>query len=363
MANTDKPASVIATNRPSSEQLSIILPVLNEAKRIGDCLDGLIAQTEEVKEILVVDGGSTDETQNIVIRYCTKDSRVRWIDASPVDIHWTGKAWNLNIGLHESSPGSAWILCVDADIRAKPRLVRSLLAHADRWSVECFSIATAQRLAGTIDGLIHPAMLTTLVYRFGAPGRVTNNRHRVQANGQCFVSRRELLIETHALAAAQASLCEDITIVRRLAECGHAVGFFEAENLIDVAMYENWREIWNNWPRSLPMRDQYFGWREAVGLVKILLLQALPLPGFIVGLLFDFPFWLLLMLGLLTAIRLGILVGTARAYPDRPWTYWLSPLFDLPVVLRIWQLALRRKQHWRGRTYVRRHDGTFEPTP
>ncbi len=39
----------------------------------------------------------------------------------------------------------------------------------------------------------------------------------------------------------------------------------------------------------------------------------------------------------LVAVRLGVLFGTARAYRRLPWTYWLSPLSDLPVALRIWR--------------------------
>lgn len=354
---------VIAVNQPSDERVAIILPVLNEAERIGRCLDGLISQTEEVKEILVVDGGSTDRTRDIVATYKAKDGRIRWLDASPVDRRWTGKAWNLHFGLQQSSPACAWILCVDADVHAEPLLTRSLLAHSERSDIRTFSIATTQRLTGAIDGLLHPAMLTTLVYRFGAPGRATVNPHKVQANGQCFLSRRAILIESGALTAARASLCEDITIVRRLAEYGEPIGFYEAEGLIEVLMYENWREIWNNWPRSLPMRDQYFGWPEALGLIKIVILQALPLIVFILGWMTSAPSWLLILAGILLSVRLGILFGTARAYPDRPWTYWLSPLFDLPVVLRVWQMALRREHRWRGRTYMRQPDGTFELAP
>jgi dolichol-phosphate mannosyltransferase len=52
-------------------------------------------------------------------------------------------------------------------------------------------------------------------------------------------------------------------------------------------------------------------------------------------------------------VRLGVLVGTARAYTWRPWTYWLSPLADLPVAVQLWRNALRRTHVWRGRTVVR----------
>lgn len=347
--------------RASPERVSIILPVLNEAERIEPCLAALIAQPEEVQEILVVDGGSIDGTQTIVERLHSRDHRVRLIDASPIDEHWTGKAWGLHNGLQHSSTTSDWILCVDADITGAPELVRSLLNHAQKTRVATFSVATSQRLSGKLDALLHPAMLTTLIYRFGSPGKASADRHRVQANGQCFLSRRETLLHWQAFRAAQASLCEDITIVRRLADCGEPIGFYEADGLVEVSMYRDWRETWDNWPRSLPMRDQYFGWREAVGLFGIFLVQALPLPLFILSIIFALPLWLQLLSGFLVLTRLGVLVGMARAYPQKPWSYWLSPLADLPVVLRIIQFTLRRRHQWRGRAYVRAKNGTFEP--
>jgi dolichol-phosphate mannosyltransferase len=73
------------------------------------------------------------------------------------------------------------------------------------------------------------------------------------------------------------------------------------------------------------------------------------------------PLWFIFLSGFLLALRIGVLFGLARAYPKKPWTYWLSPLCDLPVTLRIIQFALRRRHTWRGRIYVRRKGGVFEP--
>src|SRR4051812_18793016 len=46
---------------------SIVVPVLNEAQCIAECLTSLLAQApDDAFEILVMDGGSTDGTQAIV---------------------------------------------------------------------------------------------------------------------------------------------------------------------------------------------------------------------------------------------------------------------------------------------------------
>lgn len=358
---TRKPQRIQASDQPSADRICILLPVLHEAKRIRCALDSLIAQPEEVGEILVIDGGSTDGTQAIVESYQTQDRRIQLNDASPVDKRWTGKAWGLDFGLRRSKPFCQWVLCVDADVWASRKLARSLLAHAKKTGVSTFSVATKQRLSCKIEGLIHPAMLTTLIYRYGSPGKATRKKQKVQANGQCFFARRETLLRTGAFDAARSSLCEDITMARRMAECGELVGFYEADDLVEASMYDNWRETWANWPRSLPMRDRYFGWRQAAGLSGVLFFQALPLPLLLLGTLFGAPFWFSCLNGFLLALRIGVLFGLSRVYPKKPWTYWLSPLVDLPVTLRILQFALRRRHSWRGRTYVRRRGGVFEP--
>ena len=46
----------------------------------------------------------------------------------------------------------------------------------------------------------------------------------------------------------------------------------------------------------------------------------------------------------LVVMRLGVLVGMRRAYERPPWSYWFSPLFDLPVALLLIVSALRRRQ-------------------
>jgi dolichol-phosphate mannosyltransferase len=340
--------------------MTILLPVLNEGERIESCLDRLVTQPPEVREILVIDGGSTDGTQRLVRKYQMRDNRIQLLDASPIADHWTGKAWGLQFGLQRSSPDCEWILCVDADVSVSEDLARSLLAHTLRTGISTFSVATQQQLSGPADALIHPSLLTTLVYRFGLPGKVSRKRHQVQANGQCFMARRETLVNTQAFVVARSSLCEDITTARHLADCGEAIGFYETDELVETRMYDSWRQTWANWPRSLAIRDRYFSWRELAGLFEVLFVQGLPLPLLLLSRVTHIPRRLVILNSALLLMRFGVLNGTARAYRQRPWSYWLSFLFDVAVALRLWQSALLRRQVWRGRAYIRR-GSTFEP--
>ena len=62
--------------------------------------------------------------------------------------------------------------------------------------------------------------------------------------------------------------------------------------------------------------------------------------------------WLLAVNVGLLAMRLGTLVGIARAYHPLPPTFWLSPLLDLPAAVQLWRCALTRRHRWRGRLVV-----------
>jgi dolichol-phosphate mannosyltransferase len=355
LARTARGERIRTSDAPSPDaRLTAIVPVLNERDRLGPCLAGLIAQPNEVVEILVVDGGSTDGTQGLISRFAACDDRVRLIDASPIPPGWNGKTHGLQAGLEHAHPAARWILTIDADVRLEPTLARSMLAHACRTEAAAISVATLQRLSGTAEGFLHPALLTTLVYRFGIPGQATRHVAEVQANGQCCLFQREPLEECGGFAVARTSLCEDVTVARALAAEGHTVGFYEADGLVSVAMYASWREAWQNWTRSLPLRDRYSGPTGWFGLMDIALTQALPLP-----LLFLMRWFApgqrvaQVVNAVLLMVRLGVLIGTARAYPRRPWSYWLSPLTDLPVTMQLWRSAFRSRHLWRGRLLIR----------
>jgi dolichol-phosphate mannosyltransferase len=340
------------------QRVSAIVPVLNERQRLAPALDGLLAQPAELCEILVVDGGSTDGTQALVAAYVQRDARVRLLDAAPLRPTGNGKVQGLQHGLANADPGANWLLTIDADVRVHPDLTRSLLAHVRRSGAAAISLATLQHLSGATEGLVHPALLTTLVYRFGSPGQTSRQVGEVQANGQCSLYQRNALERIGGFSVALGSVCEDVTIARALAANGHAVGFHESDGLAATEMYSGWREAWSNWPRSLSLRDRFSGPAGWLGLIDVTLAQAAPLPlAVLLAQSRRAPRAVVAIAGAMLLVRVGVLLGMARAYPARPWTYWLSPVLDLPVTVQLWRAALRREFSWRGRRIVREDCG------
>lgn len=60
----------------SNVGVSIIIPVYNAEKFLGNCLDSIINQSYSDFEIIIVDDGSTDKSKEIYLRYSELDNRI-----------------------------------------------------------------------------------------------------------------------------------------------------------------------------------------------------------------------------------------------------------------------------------------------
>lgn len=59
--------------------LTICIATYNRAEYIGETIDSIIHQLADDVELLVVDGASTDNTENVVRRYADHDHRIRYV--------------------------------------------------------------------------------------------------------------------------------------------------------------------------------------------------------------------------------------------------------------------------------------------
>ncbi|MBS3738754.1 glycosyltransferase family 2 protein [Mesohalobacter halotolerans] len=58
--------------------MSIIIPTYNRAHLIGETLDSVLAQTYQNWECIILDDGSTDNTDDVVGEYVLKDPRFKY---------------------------------------------------------------------------------------------------------------------------------------------------------------------------------------------------------------------------------------------------------------------------------------------
>lgn len=89
------------TKRVDSDIIAVVIPTLNEEKHVEDCLNSISRQTFPFHKmhIMVVDGGSTDNTEGIVRSLMEKWDNVRFIH-NPKKIQ--SCAFNLGVALSDA---------------------------------------------------------------------------------------------------------------------------------------------------------------------------------------------------------------------------------------------------------------------
>ena len=342
--------------------VSVVVPTLNEAARIAPCIEGLTQQTYEVREILVVDSRSTDGTPDIVRAAQRTDPRFRLLTDDPLPPDWVGRPWALHYGYTHSSSGSEWILGIDADTQPQPGLVPALITAAEAEGYDLVSLSPQFILKTPGEIWLQPALLMTLVYRFGPAGASDSGAERIMANGQCFLCRRDLLAGLGGYAVAKMSFCDDVTLARYAAQAGARVGFWDGALLLKVRMYEGLQETWKEWGRSLDLKDASSSgqvWSDLWFLTSVQALPWLGLPFLLMGLGAEAPTLTVqlssgLNLSLIAAriaLQWAILPSYDLSQAAGRWMFWLSPLADPLAVLRIWLSSFRTPTSWRGRRY------------
>jgi dolichol-phosphate mannosyltransferase len=335
-----RPPLAAAVTRPGwqgEERISVVVPARDEARRIGPLLDAIVG-APGVLEVLVVDDESTDDTAAIAIA-----AGATVVPGTALPHGWAGKAWAIQQGVQRAK--GDWVVTLDSDTRPSPDLPLALVERAEADGLQFVTVGGRFECPTPGAQWLHPAMLTTLVYRFGPAGRAGHVApHRQLANGQCMAFPRQAFLHADGMLPVAAEVVEDVALARHLAGRGWPVAMLDGPDLLTTRMYESLGETFTGWGRSLALPGVEPAWRQAVDLVVVLAAQALPLPR------------LLLRKGdaldvVLLLVRLGTLAGTAQAYERPRAPYWLSPLADLPAVGALAAGAVRRRQTWRGRSY------------
>ncbi len=344
-------------------KVSVVVPTLNEAERLSPCLEGLSHQSYEVREVIVVDSYSQDGTPDLVKAAQATDPRFRLMNDDPLPGDWVGRPWALHNGFLASSQQSEWILGIDADTQPHPGLVASLLATATQENYDLITLSPRFILKYPGELWLQPALLMTLVYRFGPTGDTVTQPERVMANGQCFFCRRSVLEKVGGYVTARRSFCDDVTLARHIAVQGFRVGFLDGANILKVRMYEGAAETWREWGRSLDLKDASSPTQVWGDWFLLLAVQGLPLPLTLVlanelvrgngNPIVWGAFCLNLLLVLMRiALNWAIAPSYDRTQASLPWLFWLSPLADPLAVLRILLSSWQQPKQWRGRVYT-----------
>ncbi|MBR2930209.1 MAG: glycosyltransferase family 2 protein [Clostridia bacterium] len=108
-----------------SIKVSVVMPVYNSYDYLRCAIDGVLGQTLEDIELILVDDGSTDRSLDIIKEYKEKDSRVRVITESNA-----GPSWARNRGLARIR--GRYVIFLDSDDIYEPELIERLYLAAER---------------------------------------------------------------------------------------------------------------------------------------------------------------------------------------------------------------------------------------
>lgn len=108
-----------------SVSISIIIPVYNCERYLKRCLDSVCAQTFKDFEVIMVNDGSTDQSERICREYIDIDHRFHLISQTN-----QGQAAARNVGIQRAK--GEWIHFIDADDAIHPQMLEILYDSAVR---------------------------------------------------------------------------------------------------------------------------------------------------------------------------------------------------------------------------------------
>jgi glycosyltransferase involved in cell wall biosynthesis len=185
--------------------VSVVVPTLNEAAKIGALLESVHAQTYPISEVVIADGGSTDGTRELI----AADRRVTLVD-NPRRHAAAGR----NAGLNRCT--SDWVLFTDGDCRPDPDWAAGLMAAARGADV----VAVGGRVIvepRTVFEKVCAQVLLDVILRHGAGSRPVSakNMDGALVTANCGY-RRDILRRVGGFDERFSNFGEDIDLMFRV---------------------------------------------------------------------------------------------------------------------------------------------------
>lgn len=233
--------------------VSILVPVRDEASKIGPCLLSLLAQdVRPAAEIIILDDGSCDGTADIARALAGVEGRIRIMTGQPVPRHWLGKPYACHQLAAAAARSSDILVFVDADVRLAPHAVRVAVGLLDRYDLDFVSPYPRQIATGVAERIVQPLLqwswLTFLPLRLAE--RVSRPSMAV-ANGQFLVLRRRAYDQAGGHAAVRDAVLDDVALARALRRHGAHGGLTDGTDLAVCRMYDGWVDLREGYAKSL----------------------------------------------------------------------------------------------------------------
>lgn len=122
----------------SEPLLSVIIPVYQVEKYIGQCLDSVLAQTYTNLDIILVDDGGTDSSVDICREYQKKDNRIRIISQENGGL---SKARNVGVAHAQAE----LITFIDSDDYIHPQMFATMVPYLQKHNLDIISCTSTRK--------------------------------------------------------------------------------------------------------------------------------------------------------------------------------------------------------------------------
>src|SRR5207302_6350586 len=352
-------------SRDNAPLVSVLVPARNEARRIGACVESLLAQDYANFELLVIDDQSEDGTAEILRQLGLneeRETRHRLLHGEPLPEDWTGKCWACH-QLAQHARGE-WLFFTDADTLNAPETITAALAHAEQTRADLLS-AWPRLVTGTLgEKLVIPIIhiLAVAFYPHALLAFLQRNPERAKrcsqktlrslggANGQFLFFKKSAYEKIGGHAAVHSHLVEDVALGREIAvRIGEGMRLIncDASRLVRCRMYSSFREVWEGFTKNIrPAFENALALWWLVGAVQ--------------GGCFFLPFVLVFFPSQrgFAAVEIALVYLIRAILTARLRTSWLGCVLHpighalaMAIALNSWLRAKRGGVTWKGRRY------------